>query len=107
MTENQTNTRPPEPDPELKKRSRVTLIKYGLARLGLFLALTVILQGIVMLLGLPVPLMISALLALFLALPLSMLMFSKLRVEATQTLAQYSQQRKEHKAWVKSELAGR
>mgnify|MGYP002651722536 CR=1 FL=1 len=49
----------------------------------------------------------AALLALFVALPLSMLIFKKWRIEATQTLAEYSAQRKAHKRWVQAELEGR
>ena len=51
--------------------------------------------------------LIAALLALFVALPLSMLIFKKWRIEATQMLAEYSAQRKAHKRWVQAELEGR
>lgn len=109
MIEENTNPpEPPAPDPELRKKSRRAMVKYGLARLGLFLVLTVIIHGIVLLVNAPpVMLLISAMLALFLALPLSMLMFTRWRVEATESLAAYSAQRKAHKAWVEQELAGR
>lgn len=107
MIEENTNPEPPAPDPELRKKSRRAMVKYGLARLGLFLVLTVIIHGIVLLVNAPVMLLISAMLALFLALPLSMLMFTTWRVEATESLAAYSAQRKAHKAWVEQELAGR
>ena len=98
---------PPKPAPELRSASRKAMVKYGLARLVLFLVLTVVIQGLAMLIGAPVPLIFSALLALFLALPLSMLIFTKWRLEATNSLAEYSRQRKAHKAWVQRELAGR
>lgn len=107
MIEENTNPEPPAPDPELRKKSRRAMVKYGLARLGLFLVLTVIIHGIVLLVNAPVMLLISAMLALFLALPLSMLMFTRWRLEATESLAAYSAQRKAHKAWVEQELAGR
>ena len=55
----------------------------------------------------PIPLVFTALLALFVALPLSMLVFSQWRLEATQSIAEYSRQRQEHKAWVQRELSGR
>lgn len=100
-------TPPPAPDPALRRRSRAAILKYGAARLLLFLGLTVAIQALVMAINAPVPLLISALLALFLALPLSMLLFTKWRVEATQTLAEYGAQRKAHKQWVEAELAGR
>lgn len=100
-------TEPPAPDQALRRRSRIAVAKYGLARLGLFVALTAVIQGIVVLVDAPVPLIVSAMLALFVALPLSMLVFTKWRVEAVETLARYSAQRKAHKAWVQQELAGR
>ena len=36
-----------------------------------------------------------------------MLVFSQWRLEATQSIAEYSHQRQEHKAWVQRELSGR
>ena len=98
---------PPQPDPALKRRSRVALWKYGAARVVLFIVLTVAIQLLAMAVGVAIPVLVSALLALFVALPLSMLIFSTWRVEATQTLAEYSAQRKAHKQWVQAELAGR
>lgn len=111
QTENTTyesqNPEPPKPDPALKRRSRAALWKYGAARVVLFIALTVVIQLLAMAIGVAIPVLVSALLALFVALPLSMLIFSKWRVEATQSLAEYSAQRKAHKQWVQAELAGR
>ncbi len=111
QTDNMTNEsqipEPPQPDPALKRRSRVALWKYGAARLVIFILLTVVIQLLAMAIGVAIPVLVSALLALFVALPLSMLIFSTWRVEATQTLAEYSAQRKAHKEWVQAELAGR
>ena len=111
QTENTTNTsqnpEPPQPDPALKRRSRQALWKYGAARVVLFIVLTAVIQLLAMAVLGTFPLLVSALLALFVALPLSMLIFSKWRMEATQTLAEYSAQRKAHKEWVQKELAGR
>lgn len=97
----------PIPDPELRAKSRRAVIKYGLARLGLFIVLTIVIQTVAVLIDAPIPLVFTALLALFVALPLSMLVFSKWRTEATVSLAEYSRQRQEHKAWVQRELSGR
>ena len=49
----------------------------------------------------------SALLALIVAFPLSMLVFTKQRVEATEAMAVWNSQRKARKQWVSDELAGR
>ena len=79
----------------------------GLARLGLFLALTVVIQLAAWLIGAPVPLVMSALLALLVAFPLSMLIFPRMRVEATQAVAARHEHRKQRKEWIREELAGR
>lgn len=97
----------PELDPQVRKRANRAALKYGLARLGLFVVLTVIIQVAATLIDAPVPLVMSALLALILAFPLSMLMFSKMRGEATQAVAAWSEQRRARKEWVRSELESR
>lgn len=108
VSENQASISPePTPDPALRAKSRKAVLKYGLARVLLFIVLTAVIQAIAMAIDAPVPLIFSALLALFVALPLSMLIFTGWRVEATESLAEYSRQRAEHKAWVQRELSGR
>lgn len=97
----------PQLDPEVRKRANRAAVKYGLARLVLFVVLTIIIQVVAILIDAPVPLVMSALLALILAFPLSMLMFTKLRVEATEAVAAWSQQRKDRKQWVRDELSSR
>ncbi|WP_165241229.1 DUF4229 domain-containing protein [Corynebacterium lizhenjunii] len=107
MTTPAQTPQPPAPDPALRAKARRAMIKYGAARLVLFLVLTAVIHAIVLVVGAPVMLLASALMALFVALPLSMLLFTSWRVEATESLALYSQQRKAHKQWVQAELAGR
>ena len=71
QTENTTNTsqnpEPPQPDPALKRRSRVALWKYGAARVVLFIVLTAVIQLLAMAVLGVFPLLVSALLALFVA----------------------------------------
>ncbi|RNE48942.1 DUF4229 domain-containing protein [Corynebacterium alimapuense] len=98
---------PPEIDPTLQRRANVALLKYGGARLLLFLALTVIIQVVAVVIDAPVPLVMSALLALIVAFPLSMLVFQGLRQEATESVATRTQQRQARKDWVKRELESR
>lgn len=99
---------PPESeDATLRARARRALLKYGLARLALFLVLTVVIAVVAWLVHSPVPLMMSALLALFVAFPLSMLVFTNLRLEANRALALSHQRRKQRKEWVQEELAQR
>nr|WP_306482655.1 DUF4229 domain-containing protein [Corynebacterium riegelii] len=97
----------PTIDPNARARANKAAAIYGLYRLLLFLALTVVIQGVAMLIGAPVPLIISALLALIVAFPLSMLVFTKQRVEATEALAQFKAQRQARKDWIEGELAQR
>ncbi|GAA0211082.1 DUF4229 domain-containing protein [Corynebacterium riegelii] len=97
----------PTIDPNARARANKAAAIYGLYRLLLFLALTVVIQGVAMLIGAPVPLIISALLALIVAFPLSMLVFTKQRVEATEALAQFKAQRQARKEWIEGELAQR
>lgn len=97
----------PELDPEVRRRANRAALKYGLARLVLFVVLTVIIQLLATLIGAPVPVVMSALFALILAFPLSMLVFSGMRQEATEAVAAWSQQRKDRKAWVRDELSSR
>ncbi|KAA8723731.1 DUF4229 domain-containing protein [Corynebacterium spheniscorum] len=91
----------------LKKRANLALLKYGLARLALFVVLTAVIQTAAYLIDSPVPLMISALLALLVAFPLSMLLFSGLRVNANASVAAWQERRQEEKEWVREELAKR
>ena len=98
---------PPELDPATRKRARNAAVKYGLARFVLFIILTAIIQVASVAIGAPIPLVMSALLALILALPLSMLVFTKLRVEATESVAMWSDQRNARKEWVRRELENR
>ncbi|GAB3944755.1 DUF4229 domain-containing protein [Corynebacterium tapiri] len=104
MNENQNA---PELDPAVASRARRAAVIYGLARLGLFIALTVLIELIAVLIGAPVPLVMAALLALIVAFPLSMLIFSGLRRDATQAVAEFSRQRAARKQWVRDELSSR
>lgn len=97
----------PQLDPQTRKQASRAMLKYGGARLGLFLGLTIVIQALAVLIGAQVPPVVSALLALLVALPLSMLIFKKLRIETTQAVAKLAQQRKARKEWVNRELAGR
>ncbi len=97
----------PELDPAVRSRANKAAAVYGLYRLGLFIALTVVIQAAALLIGAPVPLIMSALLALIVAFPLSMLVFKHQRIEATEAVAQWREQRKARKEWIASELAER
>lgn len=98
---------PPEPDPALRRQATRAIIVYGLLRLVLFVVLTVVIQFLAYMVSAPLPLVMSALLALIVAFPLSMIIFPKQRMAATNTLAQWKEQRAARKAWIKDELSRR
>lgn len=97
----------PTLDKDLRNQAWKDVALYGLARLLLFIVLTVIIQSAAILIGAPVPLLISSLLALIVAFPLSMFVFKNLRLKVNKEMAEWDAQRKAHKAWVKKELAER
>ncbi|GAB3073691.1 DUF4229 domain-containing protein [Corynebacterium aquatimens] len=97
----------PQVDPAARRRANKAAAVYGGLRLLLFVVLTVVIQGAAMLIGAQFPLIMSALLALIVAFPLSMLVFSKQRVEAVEAMATWNEQRRARKEWVREELAGR
>ena len=101
------DTGAPALDAGVRKRANRAAMIYGGLRLALFIVLTVVIQGIAMLIDAPIPLVMSALLALIVAFPLSMLIFSKQRVAATEAMATWNEQRRARKQWVSDELADR
>lgn len=107
-TEKLTSQHPDEAsDKALRSQANKALVRYGLARLGLFILLTIIIQVAAVLIGAPVPLVMSALLALIVAFPLSMLVFPKMRMEANAAVAAWNQRRKDRKEWIAQELSER
>lgn len=102
-----TDQRSPQVDPEAKSRANKAVAIYGLDRLLLFIALTVVIQLAAVLIGAPVPVIMSALLALIVAFPLSMLLFKRHRIEANEAVAELKRQRQARKDWIQSELAER
>ena len=102
-----TDQRSPQVDPETKSRANKAVAIYGLDRLLLFIGLTVVIQLLAVLIGAPVPVIMSALLALIVAFPLSMLLFKRHRLEANEAVAELKRQRQARKDWIQSELAER
>lgn len=82
---------------------------YGLARVVVFVVLTVVIQTAAILLGMgqSFPLLMSALLALILALPLSMLLFRNLRLRVNEQIAVRDAGRRAHKDQMRAQLEDR
>ncbi len=85
------------------------IVLYGVARLVLFIVLTVVIQLIAVLLemGQSFPLAISALLALIIAFPLSMFVFKGLRLRVNEHLAVWGAGRERHKDEMRAQLEER
>lgn len=83
------------------------LFWYGMARLALFIALFFVLIVIMYLMGVEIPAAITAVFALIIALPASVFLFPKLRVEANESVAIWSANRRAHKEYIRRELADR
>ena len=98
---------PPVIDPAIKAQARKNVLLYGAARFLLFIVLTIVIQTTALLIDTPVPIVISAMLALMVAMPLSFFLFPQLRVRAAEAVAQWSAQRKAYKEWIKTELSSR
>ena len=94
-------------DPGAKSRASKAVAIYGLDRLILFIALTVVIQLAAEHNGATVPVIMSAQLALIVAFPLSMLLFKRHRIEANEAVAELKHQRQARKDWIQSELAER
>lgn len=95
--------------PKLGGKAIKNIALYGLWRIVLFLVLTFLIHSAVILLGMAdfFPLLISAMLALLLALPLSMVMFKGLRIRATESIAEWDAGRRAHKLQMRKQLEDR
>lgn len=83
------------------------LFWYGLARLLLFFVLFFVLIGVIYLIGAQIPAAITAVFALIIAMPLSVFVFPKLRVEANESVAAWAANRRAHKAYIAQQIKDR
>nr|WP_120490967.1 DUF4229 domain-containing protein [Corynebacterium lactis] len=83
------------------------LFWYGLARLVLFLVIFFALLAVTYFVGVQIPAAITAVFALIIAMPLSVFVFPKLRVEANESVAVWSANRRAHKAYIAQQIKDR
>lgn len=83
------------------------LFWYGLARLLLFFVIFFVLLAITYLVNVQIPAAITAVFALIIAMPLSVFVFPKLRVEANESVAVWSANRRAHKAYIEQQIKDR
>lgn len=83
------------------------LFWYGLARLLLFFVIFFVLIVIMYFIGVQIPAAITAVFALIIAMPLSVFVFPKLRVQANESVAIWSENRKAHKDYIAQQIKDR
>ncbi|WP_446225469.1 DUF4229 domain-containing protein [Nocardia sp. IBHARD005] len=88
------------------KRLVRNLALYTLARLGLVVAIAALIVGIAKLVGVDVPVIVAALFALLVAMPLSLTLFKKLRVKVNEDIAVVDSRRRQDKAQLRARLRG-
>ncbi|NLE79385.1 MAG: DUF4229 domain-containing protein [Rhodococcus sp.] len=82
------------------------VVLYSVARLLLVLVIGAIIVGGGRLFDVDVPLLVAAIFAVLIALPLSLLLFSKLRVRVNKGIATFDEQRRADQAELRAKLRG-
>ena len=102
---------PKQSAPSSKNAGRGNAMKglfwYGLARLLLFLVLFFILLAIIYFVNVRIPAAITAVFALIISMPLSVFVFPKLRVQANESVAVWSENRRAHKEYIAQQIKDR
>lgn len=88
------------------KRLVRNLALYTLARLGLVVVIAALIVGVATLIGVEVPVIVAALFALIVAMPLSLTLFKKLRVKVNEDIAVVDARRRQDKAQLRARLRG-
>ncbi|MGW6423252.1 DUF4229 domain-containing protein [Nocardia sp. NPDC055053] len=88
------------------KRLVRNLALYTLARLGLVVVIAAVIVGVAKLIGVEVPIIVAALFALIVAMPLSLTLFKKLRTKVNEDIAIVDARRRQDKAQLRARLRG-
>lgn len=88
------------------KRLARNLALYTLARLALVVLLTVVIVGVAKLVEVDIPLVVAALFALIIAMPLSLTLFKRLRTRVNEDIAVVDEKRRHDKAQLRARLRG-
>ncbi|OUS89119.1 DUF4229 domain-containing protein [Rhodococcus sp. NCIMB 12038] len=104
---------PVHSSPKAKQDGRVTkgqlardVAIYSIARLLLVVVIGAIILGVAALVGVAVPLLVAAIFAVLIALPLSLLLFAKLRKRVNEGIATFDAQRRADQADLRARLRG-
>lgn len=102
---------PPKGDPREQTagtgaRLARNLVLYTLARLGLVVVITAAIMGVAQLVSVEIPLVVAALFALIIAMPLSLTVFKRLRARVNDDIATVDAKRRQDKAQLRARLRG-
>ncbi|MBF6211400.1 DUF4229 domain-containing protein [Nocardia puris] len=100
------STRPEQPTARPGRRLAINLALYTLARLVLVAIITALILGGARLIDVEVPLVVAALFALIIAMPLSLTLFKTLRVKVNEDIALVDERRRRDKAQLRARLRG-
>ena len=101
-----TSNSPEQADPPASHRLARDLALYTVARLALVAALAAAIVFGAKLAGVEVPIMVALIFALLIALPLSLVVFSKLRRRLNEDIAIVDERRRRDKADLRAKLRG-
>ncbi|GGK50470.1 DUF4229 domain-containing protein [Nocardia camponoti] len=88
------------------KRLALNLGIYTLARIGLVVVIAALIVGVAQLVNVDVPLIVAALFAVIVAMPLSLTLFKKLRARVNADIAVVDAKRRQDKAQLRARLRG-
>lgn len=88
------------------RRLAVRLLAYTAARLGLVVVLAALIYGVGHLAGVAVPVLVAAIFAVIIALPLGMLLFKKLRTELNVAIAEVDADRQARRDALQGRMQG-
>ncbi|MFF2557779.1 DUF4229 domain-containing protein [Nocardia sp. NPDC058058] len=82
------------------------LALYTVARLGLVVVIAAIILGVAAIVKVDIPLIVAALFALLIAMPLSLLLFKKLRTQVNKDIAEVDAKRRSDREQLMTRLRG-
>ncbi|WP_069160605.1 DUF4229 domain-containing protein [Nocardia altamirensis] len=97
---------PGQQTPGAGRRLARDLGLYTLARLALVVVITVLIMLVARLVSVDIPLVVAALFALIIAMPLSLTLFKRLRTRVNEDIAVVDERRRHDKAQLRARLRG-
>lgn len=89
-----------------KKSLAVNLGVYTLSRLGLVVVIAAVIVGVGLLFGVEVPVLVAAIFAVLISLPLSLLVFKQMRIRVNESIAAVDEDRRTARADLQAKLRG-